>query len=100
MAARPILIAAAVLALGGCASSQYGYAYCYDPYRGPVGYHLGPLEPRPACARSAATAAQAAYFVGPYANAYSQPYVSGPYFGPAAPAQPIVPALPADGTAP
>ena len=100
MGARSILLAVAALALSGCASSQYGYAYCYDPYRGPVGYYTGPFEPKPACARSAETAAQAAHFVGPHANGYSQPYVSGPYFAPPAAGQPTVPALPADGTAP
>lgn len=100
MDARPLLLAVAVLALGGCASSQYGYAYCYDPYRGPVGYYYGPFEPAPACARSAASAAQAAYFVGPYPNGYSQPYVSGPYFASPGAAQAVIPAQPADGTAP
>ena len=77
MAARPILLAAALLGLSGCASSQYGYAYCYDPYRGPVGYHYGPLNPPPACARRTA---QSAYYLGPHEAGYRGPYVSGPYF--------------------
>ncbi|MFZ5719929.1 MAG: hypothetical protein ACOY5Y_10765 [Pseudomonadota bacterium] len=100
MGARSILLAAVALALGGCASSEYGYAYCYDPYRGPVGYYTGPFEPKPACARSAASAAQAAYFVGPHENGYRGAYVSGPYFAPAATAQPTVPAQAADGSPP
>lgn len=102
MAARPILLAAtaAALALSGCASSQHGYAYCHDPYRGPVGYYTGPFDPKPICARSAASAALAAYFIGPHANGYSQPYLSGPYFAPPAPGQPIVPAQAAEGSAP
>lgn len=100
MGARPILLAGLALALSGCASSQYGYAYCYDPYRGPVGYYYGPFEPPPPCARSAASAAQAAYFAGPHANGYSQPYVSGPYFAPPVAGQPTTAAPSADGTAP
>ncbi len=80
MAARSILLSALALALCGCASSQYGYAYCYDPYRGPVGYYTGPFDPKPACARSAEAAAQAASFSGPHENGYRGPYVSGPYY--------------------
>jgi hypothetical protein len=82
MDVRPVLLAmGAALALSGCASTDYGYAYCYDAYRGPVGYYTGPFEPRPACATTAAT--QAAY-TGPHEAGYRGPYVSGPY--PAAPA--------------
>jgi len=80
MNARPILLALAALALSGCASSDYGYAYCYDAYRGPVGYHYGPFEPKPACAT---TAAAPAVYSGPHENGYRGPYVSGPH--PAAP---------------
>ena len=81
MGIRAVLFVAGALALSGCASSGYGYAYCYDAYRGPVGYYTGPFEPKPACATTAAT--QAAYS-GPHENGYRGPYVSGPY--PAAPA--------------
>ena len=82
MDARPILLALSALALSGCASSDYGYAYCYDPYRGPVGYYYGPLEPKPACATQTA---QAAAFVTHEAG-YRGAYVSGPHPGPVAPA--------------
>ena len=81
MDARPILLALSVLALPGCASSDYGYAYCYDAYRGPVGHDYGPLEPKPACATQTA---QAAYFVT-HEGGYRGPYVSGPYSWPVAP---------------
>ena len=81
MGNRPVLFAVAALALSGCASADYGYAYCYDAYRGPVGYYTGPFEPKPACATTAAT--QAVY-AGPHEAGYRGPYVSGPY--PAAPA--------------
>ena len=81
MLIRPVLFALGALALSGCASSDYGYAYCYDPYGGPVGYHYGPFEPRPACARQTA---QAAGYVAHEAG-YRGPYVSGPY--PATPAE-------------
>jgi hypothetical protein len=60
MGMRAVLIALGALALAGCASTDYGYAYCYDPYSGPVGYYTGPLEPKPACARQLA---QGAVFV-------------------------------------
>jgi hypothetical protein len=76
MALRPLLLAAAAVALTGCASTEYGYAYCYDPYRGPVGYHTGPFEPKPACARE--QTAQAAGYVAHEAG-YRGPYLSGPY---------------------
>ena len=80
---KPILFAlAAALALSGCVSTDYGYAYCYDAYRGPVGYYYGPFEPKPACATTAA--AQAAFVT--HENGYRGPYVSGPYPGPVAPA--------------
>ncbi|MEW5683555.1 MAG: hypothetical protein AB1942_01415 [Pseudomonadota bacterium] len=84
MGARSILLAATVLGLcgaglSGCASSQYGYAYCYDPYRGPIGYYTGPFEKAPACAANTGVAAQAAYYAGPYENGYRGPYVSGPH---------------------
>lgn len=86
MDARPILLAlGCALALGGCASNEYGYGYCYDPYRGPVGYHYGPFEPPPPCATQAAM--PAATFVT-QDNGYRGPYVSGPYPGPVAPAAP------------
>ena len=74
MIVRPILFATAALALSGCASADYGYAYCYDAYRGPVGYHYGPFEPKPACAT---TAAAPAVFVT-YENGYRGPYAAGP----------------------
>jgi hypothetical protein len=76
MAIRSVLFAAGALALSGCASTEYGYAYCYDAYRGPVGYHYGPFEPKPACAT---TAAAPAYYLGPYEAGYRGPYVAGPY---------------------
>lgn len=79
---KPILFALAALALVGCASGQYGYAYCYDAYRGPVGYYTGPFEPKPACATTAAS--QAAFVT--YENGYRGPYVSGPHPTPMAPA--------------
>jgi len=80
MGIRPVLFALGALALAGCVSNDYGYAYCYDPYRGPVGYHYGPFEPAPACAATTA-AVPAAYVV--YENGYRGPYVSGPYTAPA-----------------
>lgn len=78
MAAKPILLALAALTLGGCASSQYGYAYCYDPYGGPVGYYTGPFEPKPACARQPAQGA----FVAQEGEGRRGPYISGPYPAP------------------
>lgn len=74
MGLRLAAIALAALALTGCASAEY--AYCYDPYRGPVGYYTGPLDPKPACARSAT---QAATFVTHQGEGYRGPYVSGPH---------------------
>lgn len=79
---RAALLAVVALAVSGCASSDYGYGYCYDPYRGPVGYHYGPLEPQPACATQTA---QAADFVT-HEGGYRGPYVSGPHPWPVAPA--------------
>ena len=80
---RPIVLAlGAALALSGCASHQYGYAYCYDPYGGPVGYRYGPFEPKPPCA---AAATQAGVFVT-QENGYRGPFISGPHPGPVAPA--------------
>jgi hypothetical protein len=76
MAVRPILLALAALTLSGCASSQYGYAYCYDPYAGPVGYYTGPFEAKPACAR------QQGAFATQEGEGRRGPYVSGPYPGP------------------
>jgi hypothetical protein len=61
MAFKHALFALAGLALSGCASTDYGYAYCYDAYGGPVGYRYGPFEPKPACARQ--QSAQAAGYV-------------------------------------
>ena len=81
MSARSILLVAIALALGGCVSFEHGYAYCYDPYRGPVGYYTGPFEPKPACA---AQTAQAAGYVAHEAG-YRGAYVSGPY--PVSPAE-------------
>jgi len=76
---RPVLLAmAATLALSGCASADY--AYCYDPYRGPVGYYTGPFDGKPACARSAGV------FATQEGEGRRGPYVSGPYPGPVAPA--------------
>jgi hypothetical protein len=72
---RPLLaIIAAVPLLGACAG---GYAYCYDPYRGPVGYYTDPLDEKPACA---STTRHAAVFTGPYYGGWRGPYVSGPYY--------------------
>ncbi|MBL8555122.1 MAG: hypothetical protein JNL41_12640 [Phenylobacterium sp.] len=77
MAVRPILLAlGGALALSGCASSQYGYAYCYDPYGGPVGYYTGPFEPKPACARTQGA------FVAQEGEGRRGVYFSGPYPGP------------------
>lgn len=81
MALRPFLFATAALALASCASSDYGYAYCYDAYRGPVGYRHSPLEAKPACAT---TAAAPAVFTA-FENGYRGPYVAGP--APATPAE-------------
>ena len=81
MDVRPVLLALSGLALSGCASSDYGYAYCYDAYRGPVGYYTGPFDPKPACAT---TAAVPAVYAGPHEAGYRGPYVSGPYPAPAA----------------
>lgn len=80
---RPILIAFGALALTGCTtmSQGYGYAYCYDPYRGPVGYHYGPFEPPPPCATSATQAASFATEDGGIRGTY----VSGPHPGPVTP---------------
>ena len=74
---RPVLLALGVLALSGCASSDYGYGYCYDPYLGPVGYRYGPFEAKPACAT---VAALPVYYRGPHEAGYRGPYFSGPYF--------------------
>ena len=74
------LALAAPLALSACAES-YGYAYDYDPYLGPRGHYVGPLEPRrpaPACAD--------ATYSGPYYDGYRRPYDIGPdCAGPPAP---------------
>jgi len=78
---RLLLAATAALALSGCASTDYGYAYCYDPWRGPVGYYVGPLDPKPACA--AAPSAPAGVFVA-HEGGWRGPYVSGPYPTPVA----------------
>jgi len=80
MGLRPAVIALGALVLSACASAEY--AYCYDPYRGPVGYYTGPLDPKPACARSAV---QAVTFVTHEGGAYRGAYVSGPY--PASPSE-------------
>lgn len=80
MRATPILLAlAGALALGGCATADYGYAYCYDPYRGPVGYYTGPFDPKPACARQPAPGAA---FVTRQGEGLRGPYVAGPYPSP------------------
>ena len=81
---RPLfaVIAAASL-LSACADTP-GYAYCYDPYRGPVGYYTGALDPKPPCA---ASPRRAAVFAGPYSGGWRGPYVSGPYV---AQPQPVV----------
>ncbi|MBX3483950.1 hypothetical protein [Phenylobacterium sp.] len=81
MAVRPILLTLAALALSGCASSQYGYAYCYDPYGGPVGYYTGPFEPKPACARQPS---QGVVFATREGKGRRGPYVAGPYPSPVA----------------
>jgi hypothetical protein len=70
------LLALIAQALSACASSDYGYGYCYGP-GGPVGYYYGPLEPKPACARQEA---QATYYLGPYeAGGRRGEYYVGPY---------------------
>lgn len=79
---RPVVLGvAAALALSGCASADY--AYCYDPYRGPVGYYTGRFDSKPPCARSAA---QAGVFATQEGEGRRGPYISGPYPGPVAPA--------------
>lgn len=85
---RPILLALAALALSGCATAgrDYGYGYCYDSYRGPVGYRYGPFEALPVCAPPSAQATFVAQEAG-----YRGPYVSGPHPGPVVPA-PTIPA--------
>ena len=80
MDARPILLTLGVLALSGCASSDYGYAYCYDPYRGPVGSYYGPWEPKPVCPEQLAQAVTFVTREGGYRGAY----VSGPHPAPEA----------------
>jgi len=75
MGLRPVLFVLSTLALSSCASADYGYAYCYDAYRGPVGYRYGPFEPKPACAT---TAAASAIYTGPYEAGYRGPYLAGP----------------------
>ena len=75
MGIRSVLLALGGLALSDCASSDYGYAYCYDPYRGPVGYYTGPFEPKPACAKHPP---QGVIFVT-RDGGYRGSYVSGPY---------------------
>ncbi len=84
MGLRPVLIVLGALAFTGCASAEY--AYCYDPYRGPVGYYTGPLDPKPACARNAT---QAATFVTHEGGGYRGPYVSGPHYAPSAQDPPV-----------
>jgi hypothetical protein len=86
MAARPIvpmlgLLTLSALALSSCASADY--AYCYDPYRGPVGYYTGRFDAKPPCAQSAA---QAGVFATQEGEGRRGSYVSGPYPGPVAPA--------------
>ena len=71
-----VILLGAFLALAACASTDYGYAYCYDPYRGPVGYYTGPFEPKPACATQRAPAG---VFVAREGDARRGPYLSGPY---------------------
>jgi hypothetical protein len=90
MGIRPVLLAIGVLALSGCAASDYGYGYCYDAYGGPAGYRYGPFEPKPACAT---TAALPAYYLRPHEAGYRGPYVSGPYVS--AVDSPPLPATPA-----
>ena len=68
------------LALAACASSDYGYAYCYDAWRGPVGYYTGPFDPKPACATQTA---HAGAFVTREAG-YRGPYITGPHPAPVA----------------
>lgn len=80
--ALKLVLALAAVALAGCASTDYGYAYCYDAYGGPVGYYTGPFDPKPACARQ--PTAQAAGYVAHEAG-YRGTYVSGPY--PVSPAE-------------
>lgn len=78
MAAKSIPIVLATLALSACASTDYGYAYCYDAYRGPVGYYTGPYEPKPACASQPSPRV----FVRHEGDGYRGAYVSGPYPAP------------------
>jgi hypothetical protein len=83
MAARPIapmlgLLTLSALVLSGCASADY--AYCYDPYRGPVGYYTGRFDAKPPCARSAGV------FATQEGEGRRGSYISGPYPGPVTPA--------------
>jgi hypothetical protein len=84
MAAKPIVPMLGLLTLSallsGCAAADY--AYCYDPYRGPVGYYTGRFDSKPSCARNAG---QAGVFVTQEGEGRRGAYVSGPYPGPMAP---------------
>lgn len=82
MAARPTigLLTLGAMMLSGCASAEY--AYCYDPYRGPVGYYTGRFDAKPACAQDAT---RAGVFVTQEGEGRRGSYVSGPYPGPVAP---------------
>ena len=80
MGMRRMLLAMGVVALSGCASSDYGYAYCYDSYLAPTGHYYGPLEPKPNCP---APSAGSTYYLGPHPASYRGPYLSGPYNRPA-----------------
>jgi len=81
MKAGAMLMAAANLACLGLASlglsacaEGYGYAYDYDPYRGPTGHYVSPFgsqRPRPACAH--------VYYSGPYEDGMRGSYYAGPF---------------------
>ena len=72
---RTLLILAAAVTLSGCVG-EYGYRYDYDPYLGPRGYYVGPLEP------PHAPPPPAAAYAGPYDGGWRGPYYSGPYAPP------------------
>lgn len=70
---RAGLLIAAALLLSGCAEG-YGYAYDYDPYRGPVGHYVSPFgtkRPKAACAR--------VYYTGPYQDGMRGAFYAGPF---------------------
>ena len=77
---RALILFAALPALAGCAQWA-DYAYDYDPYGGPHGHYVGPLEGGPG--RTSLGCAPVA-FTGPYDAGYRGAYMAGPVCAPAA----------------